>query len=358
MRTVWAGLATCVIAGSAVLATAQPAVACTPLPPLVTCPPPPPTPSTYSRPTASISGVSDVTFHSVTLTAAINPGNLPTNYTWTVNDHLYTSSYRSAEGAIAASSNTSTVTSTVSGLKPGTTYDVSLYAENSAGDVSVLQPRLVTTPSQFTMILVRPTRNAEYLGSNSANVEIVLSGEYGIDAPLDLYVRPASQRRWHLSNSYHLPRAGVQTIHVPVCAFGTACQWQSENFKVRAVFGAEHTRAVQEYVYPQIIDDVTRERYGTSPWLDAILEATIHRQRGRYRSQPVFFYDGPSRRGPFTRMAVSRFHRRAATVLIARARILDPHAGVTFGCFRHQLVPDMGTPFTARWCGRRYLPRR
>jgi hypothetical protein len=129
-----------------------------------------------------------------------------------------------------------------------------------------------------------------------------------------------------------------------------------QDFKLRAVDGSGRSASRLVTVDPLVDLTVTRERNGASPWLDAALQASVHPMRGRFRSQPVYFYEASSRRAPFVLVRTGRFRVQDDTTLVARVRIHQPGAGDTIACYRRPILSDMGLPAVRPRCGRRRLP--
>lgn len=245
----------------------------------------------------------------------------------------------------------------VSGLQPGTEYDVALVATNQYGSSNGSSFGAFRTPQNIRLKLRRLKPASLVFGSDSLRVIVTVTGRFSRFIPVDLQVAAAP----YLANEVLPSRTG--TTKIAACALTDeegACPWLQQNFKVRVKDGNARTRSAIVYVYPNITPDVQRENDGGSPWLDAMLQAEVHQLHGRYHSPPVFFYEGPSRRGPFSLVKVSRFRLYSTTLsgtyLIATARINHPDGGDTIACYRRRVVPDMGDPSVFAACGQPTLP--
>jgi hypothetical protein len=89
--------------------------------------------------------------------------------------------------------------------------------------------------------------------------------------------------------------------------------------------------------------------------------ATVHHiGRRHFRSQTIYFYRGPTNRGPWTRVksqrvTISSNGPYGETFLNAKIRYYNRHSGFTWACYRHPLVSDMGRPFLFKACGRTHV---
>jgi hypothetical protein len=337
------------------------AASCVPLPPLITCPPPSPPPpgNTPSAPVVTVGQLVATGFTAATLTATINPGGAITTYHWTLTDAAgHGPEVQSAPGAVAAYDTPQPVQSSIQGLEPGTTYDVTLEATSSAGEVDATTAHPLVTPQHPTVSLSAARPSSIALGRLSVQVSAGVGGVFNRYAPLQLQVATAPYRRWQVVEGHAAPAHGA-TVVLPVCPdrdVENACPWMQQDFKLRAVDGSGHSATRLVTVDPLVDLAVSRERNGASPWLDAMLQASVHPMRGRFRSEPVYFYEAASRRAPFVLTGVGRFRVQDNTTLVARMRIRQPGAGETIACYRRPILPDMGLPTVRPGCGRRRLP--
>jgi hypothetical protein len=310
-------------------------------------------------------GGSATGFTTAKLTGTVDTGDESTTYRWIVQDvHTRANALTTPTATLAPSSAPQAVEGTIAGLQPGTTYDVGLAVENAQGGTNDWRYSVFTTP-QRSHLTFEPLRRDEIkLDDLTLRATFDLTGLYSRYAALDLYASPFPYRRWKLINGEVLPARHGFT-RVPLCPLPsdpTSCGPFDRNFKLRGQQGDDRSRTRTVYVDPLLSVGVDREKSGYSPWLDASLNAAVHHLT-HFHTQRVYFYEGPGHRGPFTLEA----SRRLTVVdnltdenaeLQARVRFRYTAAGTTIACFRHPLVPDMGRPFLARWCGRPALPRR
>ena len=214
------------------------------------------------------------------------------------------------------------------------------------------------TPQHAAVSLGAPHPSSIPLGRLSVRVSAGVGDIFNRYAPLQLQVATAPYRRWQVVEGRAAPAAGA-TVVLPACPdrnVEDACPWMQQNFKLRAIDGADRSAPRLVTVDPLVDLVVARERNGASPWLDAALQASVHPLHARFRSPPVYFYEAATSRGPFTLAGISRFRVQDNTTLVARARIRHPGAGDTIACYRRPILPDMGLPPVRRGCGRRALP--
>jgi hypothetical protein len=90
-------------------------------------------------------------------------------------------------------------------------------------------------------------------------------------------VATAPYRRWEVVEGRPAPAAGSRVV-LPACPgrnVENACPWMQQNFKLRAVDGADHSAPRLVKVDPLVDLAVTRERNGASPWVDAAFQASV-----------------------------------------------------------------------------------
>jgi hypothetical protein len=356
----WATAVAALVIALTLTAGVASAATCVPLPPLITCPPPTPPPgSAASAPVVTVGQLVATGFTAATLSATINPGGAITTYDWILSDTSgHSPVVQSAPVALAAYDTPQPVQTSVGGLEPGTTYAVTLEATSGAGVVDARAGTALLTPQRATVSLGAPHPSSIPLGRLSVRLSAGVGGIFNRYAPLQLQVATAPYRRWKVVEGRPAPATGT-TVVLPACPgrnVENACPWMEQDFKLRAVDGADHSAPRLVTVDPLVDLAVTRERNGASPWLDAALQASVHPLHGRFRSPPVYFYEAVTGRGPYTLARVSRFRVQDATTLVARARIRHPGAGDTIACYRRPILPDMGLPPVRRGCGRRALP--
>ncbi len=338
--------ATCGAAGSSV-AVAQ----C--VPPLTTCPPPAPAPT--EEPLVQVTAPVDVRDTTATLTGTINPGGLATTYRWSYSyDGLLAAT---GEQSLPAGTTPVSVRLPVSGLRPGTTYQLWLTAWNAKGTTDDQEtPAEFTTPEHPRLRLT--VRRPYFFIGQTYQVTVKASGTYNSLTSVHLYVAKYPYRHWQKADGDTAPRYHGHSVTLEPCTtIGiVACVGLERNFKIRAVLGPATSNTRRIDVLPSLLLTTQREQYGESPWVDATLSAVVHEMKGHYPAARVFFYSASTRRGPFTRVGSARFHvaHRSGiygTQLAALLRIRSPAAIVVRACLRRQLVSDMGAPFLARWCG-------
>jgi hypothetical protein len=246
------------------------------------------------------------------------------------------------------------VSTTVTALQPGTAYDVQLQATSSAGPVSAAAS--LTTPQNAHVTLAAPHPGSVPLGMLKVTAAGRVTGVFSRYAPLQLEVATAPFTTWRVIDGV-VPRAdGSAALSAcPDRSTQNACPWMQRNFALRAVDGNARSMVRHVSVDPLVDLSVSRERNGASPWLDATLAASVHALHGHFRSQPVYFYEAPSARGPYTLVHAGHFRVQDQTTLVATARIHQPAAGSTVACYKRRLLPDMGFPGARRGCGARTL---
>jgi hypothetical protein len=237
-------------------------------------------------------------------------------------------------------------------VDPGESYKFTLEATNSAGNASVAGTQPVTMPThpKFTIKL---SARAIKLGG-AFTILIGEGGTFDPIRPIDSYVAKAPYRRWVNTGTGQLD--GRNRILVYPCPRlpQNDCAWLDRNFEIRADQGRYHSRGVEVYVYPSTFLDVVRENNNYSPYLDLTYLANVHRQKPPYPHPVVYFYGRSTAHGPFRRIGAVRMHARreyAAEQLVAKLRYYDKGSLYSLSCVRHQLVRDMGVPFTNRKCG-------
>lgn len=314
----------------------------------------------------SIGSTQATGYSTATLAGTVDPDGAATSYYW-----MYQRAdsrgplLSTAPVSLPSDSTPQQVQSNLSGLDPGTGYYVALVATSSVGPATARRIDAFTTPENPRLRGLRLRRGSTVIGRNHALVlSVTVAGAFDPLAPVGLYAASPPYRRWKLVDGLVLPARHGAT-RIAACPDGDSCPWLDQNVRFRVQDGPSRTRAVQEYVYPSASTSVIRENDGDSPYLDAALSVSAGAITGRFRSQPVFFYEGAARQGSFTLAAVARLrvvmnvHSTGGTAgysdLIARARIRDPSAGVTFACYRYPILPDMGRSFVDAVCGQRRI---
>lgn len=318
-------------------------------PPLSSCPAQP------GRPVAAITAPSDVGPRSATLNGMINPEGAATSYHWVYADASgrYLGNATPTQTLPAGYSNQS-ISTPISGLRPGVSYTITLYASNSQGDVSTTRQSAFRTTSHPILSLA-VSRRAIVI-AKPFQVTVRVRGAYDPYGSVQIYIAKAPYRHWVKSGESGIQRDGRLTVD-PCPAFSQldgGCPWLDRNFEVRAQMGSARSRVVRVYVYPYIVLITKRENYNASAFLDLTYSAIVHRTKGRYPDELVYFYSRPGRRGPFTRIATARLHPHRSydsEQLLATARIFKPGSVYTLACIRHQLFRDMGRTYTNRRCG-------
>jgi hypothetical protein len=197
----------------------------------------------------------------------------------------------------------------------------------------------------------------------SASVSVI--GTPGAGEIVELQASKAPYRSWTAIQTVGEPAGWSGRITLPVCGFDEsepACGELDRNFKLRAALGPSHTQAILIRVYPRLTLDVTREDVNRSPYVFLSMAALVHPMK-HYPTGPAYFYTSPSRTGPYTLVAIRRFHyggpafvglgtATTEALLQANAQVYNTTAFFPFSCVRHQLVKDMGKPFDYRNCGR------
>lgn len=340
------GCVVCVAGGSSV-ALAQ----C--VPPLTSCPPPSPAPT--EEPVVQVTAPVDVRDTTATLTGTINPGGLATTYRWSYSyDGLLTGT---EEQSLPAGTTTVPVRLPVSGLRPGTTYQLWLTAWNAKGTTDDQEmPVEFATPEHPRLRLL--VRRSYFVFGQPYQVTVKASGTYDSLASVRLYVAKYPYRHWREADGDPAPRYHGHSVTLQPCFTVRilGCADPDRNFKIRAVLGPATSNTRRIDVLPSLALTTQREQDGASPWVDATLYALVHEMKGHYPTARVFFYTASTRRGPFTRVGSARLHVAhrsgiAGTQLAALLRIRSPAAVVVRACLRRRLVSDMGTLFLARWCG-------
>jgi hypothetical protein len=338
--------------------------------PILTPCPGPPSPTPPTPPAVSAVHGSATGYRTAGVGGTINPDGDATTYYWVADNVAeQTPPRRTRSATIPAGTSAVSVSGTLTGLTPDTRYDLTLVATNAVGMSNSLDFPAFTTPEHVRLSLSAPDRDSIQVSFQmSLTLRIHASGAFSPYVPVR-FQYAVTRNRWRLAaNTGALgPHGNAKADFCPPAADNTGCPIPQQNFWVRAVYDQTKSRPLREYVYPETQVSVEREAEGTSPWLDPELVAYVHflPHRHAFRTEPVYFYEGPGRRGPFVLVARSHFrvdgNRRPSdageggATLLARARVYHPGGGITYACFPHQILPDMGRRFLQRWCGRRRL---
>jgi hypothetical protein len=328
---------------------------CTPLPPLITCPASPIT--ALTAPVVTVAAPTMVTTQTATLNGTIDPEGATTTYHWVYADA--SGNYLGEATPVATLSSGSSpqpVSTSITGLRPGVSYTITLYASNSQGDRSAALPAAFTTVAHPVLSVTVSATSIDI--AQAFQVFVRRTGSYDPYGPVYVYIAKSPFHHWvNVGEATAFSHGRLAVYPCPAgYQYDGGCPWLDRNFEVRAQMGASSSPSRLVYVYPSFFYQAEREDYNSSPYLDLTYTANVHRADG-YPDPLVYFYDGPARNGPFTRVATRRFrHRRdyGGEQLIASARISNPGAGYSFACIKRQLFRDMGRSFSDPKCG---LPR-
>jgi hypothetical protein len=289
---------------------------------------------------------------SLTVNGTVNPEGAATTYYFVVTD---TSGNYLGQGTptrdLAAGYSAEAVSAQVE-VDPGESYKVTLDATNSAGNASVAGAQPVTMPThpKFT---VKVSAQAIKLGG-TFTILIREGGAFDPLRPIDSYVAKAPYRHWVNTGTGQLD--GRNRILVYPCPGQpqNGCAWLDRNFKIRADQGSYHSRPVRVFVFPFTYLGVVREKDNYSPWVDLTYSAEIHRAKPPYPHPVVYFYARATTHSRFERIGEVRMHAHRDSndeQLVAKLRFRAPGSIYSLACTRHQIVRDMGVPFTDRRCG-------
>jgi hypothetical protein len=305
------------------------------------------------------------------ISAALDPGNAPTTYYFEYGRYPAGPLTRAASGSVDGCDQGDTVSTTLTGLTPGTNYELRLVTTNQYGtstgessfgtqsapppppDVGEHPLVLLTTHSTDVSIGALVSIRARLLGHFQSAAST--SG-----APsLRLYYAFSPYHRWHLSAAQQPPASGRLSLSLgtkPGSDVGP-----TQNVRVRAQIGSSTSNTLTIYVEPQIYFNVTRADGGLSPdviaYYSAETDAPLH---GAYPRPVIYLYQGASSRGPFRRVGARRVRRTGpgsfgTTILAARFVVRDPGRHEYVTCTPRPLLADTGRPFSSSTCGRRRI---
>lgn len=338
------------------------------LPPIINCPPPPPPPTPTGADATGSSGRA-TGFRTAAVSGTLDTGGAQTTYSWIAEDHAnHAPEIKTTPVTLPAGQGSVTVSGQLTGLQPGTDYDLALLASNNYGSSNHWTYNALSTPQRVRITVHTNASRSVRIGDSKLQVWAHLAGEFSRYEPVQLYVAPAPFHHWYLANNFGGRPGRYDNARTALCLdqyiLYLNCRWTMQNFKLRIRDGSAYSKPLLEYAEPGISSSSVRENNGYSPWIDVRISAYVHYVHHDFHTQPVYFYEGRSRRGPFRLRAVGHFRLRDNTKsgiewgsaeLVASARLNMRFTGYTYECFRHQLLPDMGKPFLAKWCGRRTL---
>lgn len=344
--------AVALVFGAAVVALATPDGAKAGCGPLGLSPCPTTTQPTVAAPVLTIGTPKRAGPRSLLVNGTVNADGAATTYYFLVTD--VSGSYLgqpTPTESLAAGDSAEAVSRRVK-VEPGETYKVVLDAMNSAGSSSAAGAQPVTIPTHPKFTIKLSARAIKIGGEFS--IVIHEGGVFDPYRPVDSYVAKAPYRRWFNTGTGQLD--GRNRIQVYPCPGQpqNGCAWLDRNFEIRAGQGTHHSRAEQVYLYPLTSLTVVRENDNYSPYLDLTYTALVHRQKPPYPHPVVYFYGRATAHGALRRIGAVRIHARSEypdAELIAKLRYRDTGSLYSFACVRHQLVRDMGVPFTNRFCG-------
>jgi hypothetical protein len=326
------------------------------IPPVVGCPSP-------SAPTAKVGRSNATGYRTAILRGTINPDGASTTYHWIYRGvrPAYLSAQRTGSFSLPGDRASHSVKTHLTGLVPGESYDVELVASNHYGDDSDTRARIFQTPQHPQLSGLHLGRSEIKLGDTRPRASVRVQGAFNPHVPLHVLVSRAPYHRWRLTNDQRTPARQGPT-HMQICGTGPpgGCPVLDRNFLVEVQDGRAHTSPKAVWVDPVTSVNVHREKNGSSPWLDPVFSAKVHYVTHRqFHRQLVFFYLGPSPKGPWTRVGYGRLSRQSSgsgmTTLTAKTRYLNKGTGFTWVCYRHPLLQDMGRPFFFKACGNKHV---
>ncbi len=305
-----------------------------------------------NTPYAYITSVSSGTT-SATVTAAITPQDLSVGYRIEYDSQgSGTGPYKfsTPETALGQCQGTATVQIPLTGLQPGTGYRLRIVLSSVAGAFANVGESFGTG----VVIPSGPPYKLRLSVSKHAlqiNAGVTFKGRLGIvgtlpsDYTVNLELRHG--RRWGSIDLTYPDAHGAVSFPNP-----TTLDRNSTFRLASAATGAPvkrpaaHSKPVTVYVYP--ILQVTAQR-GQGNQVAARFLAQVH-IGAHYRHQRVYFYIRPQGSKRLTLVASARL-RGSLGELDAAVVFHVSGAGIVLACTRHQLVSDMGKPYTLRSCG-------
>jgi hypothetical protein len=254
------------------------------------------------------------------------------------------------QGELAAGFTGVPVTGNVSGLEPNVTYTLSVSADNEAG--STTSPALsFTTPLEPSVPIALTVKRSVLEIHDNPGVTATVGRE--LFDPVDLDFKAQGTHRYRFAAYWPLspPDRSVKFIWTP-----------EQNGRIRAVLGGglrhperepSTSNSIRLLVFPRP-ELILQRDPSDSRHVSVDFSYVVHPLRRGFVGELAYLYRSSNRSGPFTRFAVRRL-RHENTIygpaLGTRVRIEAVGPIAVFGCIRHQLLHDMGIPFTYRRCG-------
>jgi hypothetical protein len=327
------------------------------VPPITGCPPPP------TAPTAQVGRANATGYRTAIVRGRVNPDGAATTYHWIYRgvQPANLSPHHTKDFSLPGDRASHTVKTPLNGLVPGESYSIELVASNHYGSHSDNGAQAFQTPQHPELSGLHLGRSEIKLGDSPPRASVRVRGAFNPYVPLHVLVSRAPYHRWRLTNDQRTPaRSG--TTHMQICASEPAggCPALDRNFLVEVQDGRARTSPKVVWVDPVSSVNVYREKNGSSPWLDPVFTAQVHYVTHRqFHRQRVFFYLGPRRKGPWTRVGSGLLSRESSgsgmTTLTARTRYKHNGTGFTWSCVRHSLLRDMGRPFFFKACGDKHI---
>jgi hypothetical protein len=298
--------------------------------------------------------VTSVSPGAASFSATVDPGGQDTNWQLTV--RAVNPAIRGTEpvrgGSVPAGTTVTSVTGSVSGLLGNTRYTAVLTAANGSGSAAS-QPVTFTAGELPALPITLAAQHLAVSIYSSPELTATIQGPTAAANAVDLEFAPAGSARYHVVD-HALVSGSVVNFHLfePV-----------QNGTVRAVLtgreeGARYivrapstSNSVSVTVTPKPVLTVVHKGAGTN----VVLFYLVRPLPAGYVGEPVYFYETSSGSGPYRRFASARLRRERNAlygyVLGATARLSSSASAAVVDCVRHQVLPDMGNPFTDAACG-------
>jgi hypothetical protein len=333
-------------------------------------------PVTPAAPTSGAVTVSDVGPTSAMLSARLDPGGQSTSYYFLLSAAQGGAAQTTATQTLAATTPT-TVNLSDDRLEPNSRYYAQLVAQNDNGpDTGPLGNPFATPVAPPLPIRVTIHAN-RYLIGTALSFTGITAGSTSIDSADAGYLQDApvgSSRFVRYTDPLVEDAPSLQPngrVSFAAVAIRNA-RWRAalsgeNNGGAAAVFAdgpirqPSFSRPVTIYVYPLLSFGTDRPNNGLRITVGA--SAVVHRLRRGYVGEPVYIYIASSAHGPWRRIGAPRLRPAGSGEfpgsenLHASLSYPDPNAVYVNGCVRHQILPDMGTPFSDHACGARTLRR-
>jgi hypothetical protein len=261
----------------------------------------------------------------------------------------------------------STVSMVLDGLNSSTTYTATVGISSYAGTA--------TSSAAFTTLAALSQVAPAFTFSLHASVHTIVVGEavsitghVGNRVALDdegdpplIYLQSAPTAHGPWNNPGQNETYASATNHLswmqqtPDRNTWFRIETPKSNFPMRA---ESVSRPTLVYVTPSV--ELLASRPHDSREVQAEYTARVH-ELSHYHTQLVYFYKRPIGSRAISRLGSARLKYLRSSEYPELHAVFDYNdtgAGQIFSCVRHALLPDMGKPFRAPWCGARTLPSR